>query len=91
MKIQTLQEEDIQTDVHRNECVQGEVVISAGHFHLDLLAQTSSKLLAARQLIPSTGSCYCPEGKRILSSCLIPLLKLKQKLMIENIFNEKYI
>lgn len=38
----TLPEEVIQTDGHRNECIQGEVVISAGQFHLDLLTQTSS-------------------------------------------------
>ena len=43
MELPTLLEEFIQTDGHRNECVQGDVVISAGQFRLGLLAQTSSK------------------------------------------------
>jgi hypothetical protein len=43
MKMLTLPQEVIQMDGHRNECIQGEVVISAGQFRLDLLMQTSSK------------------------------------------------
>jgi hypothetical protein len=86
MEMPTLPEEVIQMDGHNNDCTQGEVVILAGQFHLDLLAQTSSKLssrlipqLELKQMLTSL-SALCRIIKNKFKQSHEPLIRLKRLL-----------